>query len=65
MTEAQDEKPICPSCGMGIPLDRFFLHLEGLDGINPECPRQDLTEIVRRARGAEESDARRRERLIW
>jgi hypothetical protein len=28
----------------------MLLHLNGLDGARPECPRQDLVEIARRAR---------------
>lgn len=41
---------VCPSCEQWIPADRLELHLAGLDGARPECPRQDLTLIVERAR---------------
>jgi hypothetical protein len=46
------EGPVCPSCGELIPLDRFELHLEGLDGARPECPRTDLVEVAEPARAA-------------
>jgi hypothetical protein len=39
--------PICPSCEQAIPPDRFELNLKGLDGAQPECPRQDLVVLQR------------------
>lgn len=42
--------PTCPSCEQIIPVELFELHLEGLDGARPECPRTDLVEIVKLAR---------------
>lgn len=50
--DGTDEGPICPSCNQVIPTDRFELHLDGLDGAHPECPRTDLVEVVERARAA-------------
>jgi hypothetical protein len=47
------ETGICPSCEQAIPPDRLEIHLVGLDGARPECPRQDLVEIVERARAAD------------
>lgn len=47
------EFPVCPSCGQEIPGERFELHLDGLDGARPECPRQDLVEFAQRARGGQ------------
>lgn len=44
---------VCPSCEQTIPPDRLEIHLAGLDGARPECPRQDLVEIAERARTAE------------
>lgn len=52
-----DEGPVCPSCEQAIPLERFDLHLDGLDGAHPECPRTDLVEVAERAR----EEARQRE----
>ena len=43
---------ICPTCEQMIPADRYLLHLEGLDGARPECPRTDLVEVAERARAA-------------
>ena len=40
----------CDACGKEIPLARYRLHVRGLDGATPECPKQDLVEIVMRAR---------------
>jgi hypothetical protein len=48
------ETGICPSCQRPIPIDRLELHLAGLDGARPDCPRTDLVEIVRRAREGEQ-----------
>ena len=50
--DEHEEGPVCPSCGVTIALDRFNLHLEGLDGGHPECPRTDLSEVAERARAA-------------
>lgn len=50
-TPVRDRPTTCPSCGDEIPPDRYDLHIEGLDGARPGCPRQDLEEIVSRARG--------------
>lgn len=56
-----DEGPVCPSCQQMIPLDRFDLNLEGLDGARPECPRTDLVEVAQRAREeARQYEERRR-----
>jgi hypothetical protein len=55
---------ICPSCGQEIPPDRLELHLSGLDGARPECPRQDLEEIAERAR-AWEREHRNSGRNFW
>jgi hypothetical protein len=44
------ETGVCPSCEQTIPPDRLEIHLGGLDGARPECPRQDLVEIAERAR---------------
>lgn len=46
----QNDDPVCPSCRQAIPFERLDLHLAGLDGARPECPRQDLVEIAQRAR---------------
>lgn len=46
---------VCPSCEQAIPLDRIAVHLAGLDGARPECPRQDLIVIAQRER--EQGDA--------
>jgi hypothetical protein len=43
----------CPSCEQWIPESRIDVHLDGLDGAHPECPRQDLTLIVEQARREE------------
>jgi hypothetical protein len=51
------ETGICPSCEQEIPDDRLEIHLAGLDGARPECPRQDLVEIAERARAAESTQA--------
>ena len=40
----------CDVCGQDIPVDRYELHMRGLDGARPECPKQDLVEIAKRAR---------------
>jgi hypothetical protein len=45
---------LCPSCEQWIPSDRIALHLDGLDGARPECPRQDLALIVQHARVSNE-----------
>jgi hypothetical protein len=47
------EAGVCPSCEQEIPADRLALHLAGLDGARPDCPRQDLEEIAERARQEE------------
>jgi hypothetical protein len=58
----EEDGPICPSCEQMIPVERFDLHLDGLDGAHPECPRTDLVELAERAREA----ARQRERrALW
>ena len=51
------ETGICPSCEQPISTERLDLHLAGLDGARPECPRQDLVEIAERARAAESAQA--------
>jgi hypothetical protein len=56
---------ICPSCEQVIPLERFDLHLEGLDGAHPECPRTDLVEVAERAREVERQEEARRRRAVW
>lgn len=48
--EATAEGAVCPSCEQVIPVERFQLHLDGLDGARAECPRQDLEAIVQRSR---------------
>jgi hypothetical protein len=40
------ETGICPACEQKIPADRLQLHLDGLDGARPECPRQDIERIA-------------------
>jgi hypothetical protein len=45
------DPPRCESCGAELAAERYALHLRGLDGGRPECPRQDLVEIALRARG--------------
>ena len=42
---------LCEACRQQIPAERYALHVRGLDGGRPECPRQDLVEIALRARG--------------
>lgn len=56
-----DDGATCPVCQQTIPIDRFQLHLDGLDGARPECPRTDLVEVARRAR----ESASARSRLAW
>jgi len=34
-----------------IAASRYPLHVRGLDGGHPECPKQDIVEIALRARG--------------
>jgi hypothetical protein len=41
----------CDACGAELAPDRHQLHLRGLDGGHPECPKQDLVEIAMRRRG--------------
>jgi hypothetical protein len=41
---------VCPACEEWIPEDRLALHLDGMDGARPECPRQDLVRIAQEAR---------------
>jgi len=60
MTDVVEESPICPSCEQAIPLERFALHLDGLDGARPECPRTDLLEVAERARAEAGRQERRR-----
>ena len=57
-----DEGPICPSCEQTIPPERFDLHLAGLDGARPECPRTDLAEVAERAR---EETHQLESRALW
>lgn len=59
--DEEGEGPVCPSCGTMVPLERFDLHLEGLDGAHPECPRTDLVEVAEQAR--RESQQREQHRL--
>ncbi len=58
----EEDGPICPSCGQVILLERFELHLEGLDGGHPECPRTDLVEVAERVR---ETARERERRVLW
>jgi hypothetical protein len=56
---------VCPHCECWIDADRFELHLAGLDGTRPECPHQDLTEIVKRARATDPWTPLWRGRVRW
>jgi hypothetical protein len=58
----EEEGPVCPSCEQVIALERFELHLDGLDGAHPECPRTDLVEVAQRAR---EASRQRELRALW
>jgi hypothetical protein len=60
-----EEHGVCPSCGQQIPIDRLPLHLDGLDGARPECPRQDLKLIVQRASEAERLDTQWPRGSLW
>jgi hypothetical protein len=63
----------CDACGKEIPLARYRLHVRGLDGATPECPKQDLVEIAMRKRGEwepmrrrfQEIPAERLRRIVW
>lgn len=61
----------CWGCRKWIPPERAELHLAGLDGARPECPRQDLEEIAQRARAENRVDGmsfipgRWQSRLRW
>ena len=57
----EDEYAVCPACEEWIPGDRLDLHLDGLDGARPECPRQDLELIVQQAQRAQYI----KQRLPW
>ena len=46
-----EELARCELCGAELASERYELHLRGLDGAHPECPRTDLVEIALRARG--------------
>jgi hypothetical protein len=59
MSSTSEDTGICPSCEQAIPADRLTLHLAGLDGARPECPRQDLVAIVNGVREEEYSGAAR------
>lgn len=62
MVDEVEDGPVCPSCEQVIPLARFDLHLSGLDGAHPECPRTDLVEVADRAR----AEARQLDhRAVW
>jgi len=51
MPGPSDETERCEACGRQIAASRYPLHVRGLDGGHPECPKQDIVEIALRARG--------------
>ena len=61
LEDALEESALCPSCRQLIPLDRLELHLAGLDGARPECPRTDLSLVIVRAR----EEQVRASRTLW
>ena len=61
----ETETEFCSSCGEQIPVDRYELHVRGLDGARPACPKQDLVEIAQRARGEFDQFGDRRKRYLW
>jgi hypothetical protein len=64
MSSPNTDVRMCPACEQWIPAEQAELHLAGMDGMRPECPRQDLYEIVKLA-NARDSSPEKWIRTVW